>query len=449
MILPWSERLACRLPALTSLLLPLPAGVTSTAHSRPWLLQAARNPYTWAATGLPTGLSISTSGVISGTPVFPGTTSGITITVNDAVGLQARGNFSITVTAGALAAYSTSTAWQAASSGTVTTPDFSTLAGNDVSVSSVTLSGATFSGNLNECGGTFPSSCSGSAGYLIGTQTITATLPTSTFVSSASANYGAYFGNAPETVVITATTVGGVSLSFSLDPGTSISFIGFVSSNASDPVQSIVFNELNTSNYSAVTGFSYYSTAYPALSISTASPLTMGNTGQNFSFTMSGSGGSSHLSWSALGLPNGLTMSSAGVINGMPVTGGTYSNVVVTLHDSQSGLSTQKTFAVTINQATTTSLTSSLVSPSVFGKPLTLTATVSPNTVTGKVTFYNGTSVLGQSTLSGGTATLNTSLLPAGVNLLRAYYPGNGSNILASTSCGAHTNCKLGGADRL
>ena len=52
--------------------------------------------------------------------------------------------------------------------------------------------------------------------------------------------------------------------------------------------------------------------------------------------------------------------------------------------------------------------------PAVFGQPLTLTATVSPLTASGIVTFYDSTTVLGSKTLAGGQAALTTSLLAAG-----------------------------------
>ena len=67
------------------------------------------------------------------------------------------------------------------------------------------------------------------------------------------------------------------------------------------------------------------------------------------------------------------------------------------------------------------------------GQAVTLTATVSPSAATGKVTFYDGTTVLGVGTLAGGTATLSTILLPAGSRSLRAYYGGD-AIYLASTS---------------
>jgi hypothetical protein len=59
-------------------------------------------PYNWSATGLPPGLSISTSGVISGTPTTQaGSPYAVTVTVTDSAGNTASADFSLTVTAGA------------------------------------------------------------------------------------------------------------------------------------------------------------------------------------------------------------------------------------------------------------------------------------------------------------------------------------------------------------
>ena len=83
---------------------------------------------------------------------------------------------------------------------------------------------------------------------------------------------------------------------------------------------------------------------------------------------------------------------------------------------------------------TTTSITlSSSQNPSVFGHPITLTATVTPSAATGSVTFYDGTTVLESSPLVGGQATLTTALLPSGMGSLKAYYSGD-TNYAPSTS---------------
>ena len=77
--------------------------------------------------------------------------------------------------------------------------------------------------------------------------------------------------------------------------------------------------------------------------------------------------------------------------------------------------------------ATTTKVSSSL-SPSVFGKSVTFTATVtsavSGTTPSGSVMFMNGSTVLGTVTLSKGVATLTSTTLPVGTDSISAKYTG-------------------------
>jgi len=83
-------------------------------------------------------------------------------------------------------------------------------------------------------------------------------------------------------------------------------------------------------------------------------------------------------------------------------------------------------------QTATTTVLSSSPNPSAFGAAVTLSAAVSPAAATGKVTFYDGVSIIGVATLASGSATLATVLLPSGAQSLRAYYGGNG--VYASSS---------------
>jgi hypothetical protein len=76
---------------------------------------------------------------------------------------------------------------------------------------------------------------------------------------------------------------------------------------------------------------------------------------------------------------------------------------------------------------TTTTLQSS-TNPSNLGQAVTLTTTVSPASATGKVTFYDGVSVLGVGTLSAGKTALTTALLPSGIRSLKAFYGGDTQN---------------------
>jgi Bacterial Ig-like domain (group 3)/FG-GAP-like repeat len=71
--------------------------------------------------------------------------------------------------------------------------------------------------------------------------------------------------------------------------------------------------------------------------------------------------------------------------------------------------------------------------PSVFGATVTLTATVTPPSATGKVTFYDGAAVLGVSTISAGQASLHSALSGPNVRNLTARYAGN-STYSGSTS---------------
>ena len=64
---------------------------------------------------------------------------------------------------------------------------------------------------------------------------------------------------------------------------------------------------------------------------------------------------------------------------------------------------------------------------------VTLTATVSPSSATGTVTFYNGTTNIGSSAVSGGTASLTTSFAAGGTATLHAVYSGD-YTYLSSTS---------------
>ena len=66
--------------------------------------------------------------------------------------------------------------------------------------------------------------------------------------------------------------------------------------------------------------------------------------------------------------------------------------------------------------------------PSVYGAPVTMTATVTPFGATGRVTFYDGVSILGVSTISGGQALFTTRLLASGSRSMRAHYAGDASH---------------------
>ena len=78
-------------------------------------------------------------------------------------------------------------------------------------------------------------------------------------------------------------------------------------------------------------------------------------------------------------------------------------------------------------------LVSSITTPSPYGNPIVLTATVAPTVITGTVTFLDGTVVLGTAPISGGQASFTTTTLDIGSHSISASIAGS-SNFLGSTS---------------
>jgi hypothetical protein len=108
----------------------------------------------------------------------------------------------------------------------------------------------------------------------------------------------------------------------------------------------------------------------------------------------------------------------------------------VTFHsvDVAGNVEGSKTVTFKIDNATATSLTSSL-NPSVYNQSVTFTATVTSNagTPVGGVTFYNGSTAIGGGALSAGKLAFSTSTLTAGSHSITAVFSSTG-NWVGSTS---------------
>jgi hypothetical protein len=103
--------------------------------------------------------------------------------------------------------------------------------------------------------------------------------------------------------------------------------------------------------------------------------------------------------------------------------------------------STSSTLVEIVRAATKTVITAS-ANPTVFGQSVVITATVSSTTagtITGTVSFKNGTTVLGSGTVSGGKATFSTSVLAVGSHSITAVYEGNTSYGPSTSAALAHT----------
>jgi len=96
--------------------------------------------------------------------------------------------------------------------------------------------------------------------------------------------------------------------------------------------------------------------------------------------------------------------------------------------------STSSAVSQTVNPASTATALISSLDPSLFGQPVTFTATINPSSgPTGSVQFFDGVNSLGTVALSGGTASLTTSALAVGSHFITATYNGD-TNFTGSTS---------------
>src|ERR1019366_5756835 len=107
---------------------------------------------------------------------------------------------------------------------------------------------------------------------------------------------------------------------------------------------------------------------------------------------------------------------------------GTNSITAVYAGDSNFAASTSKAVKQVVSKATTTTALASSLNPSNVGQSVTFTATVTPEfsaTPTGKVAFYDGTTLLKTVALSGGKAKFTTAKLTAGAHSITATYNGS------------------------
>jgi len=96
--------------------------------------------------------------------------------------------------------------------------------------------------------------------------------------------------------------------------------------------------------------------------------------------------------------------------------------------DSNFGSSTSKATKQVVDKATTTTNLASSLNPSSIGQSVTFTATVTPHfsgTVTGTVSFYDGTTLLKTVGVSNGSAKYTTKTLAAGKDTITATYNGS------------------------
>jgi hypothetical protein len=113
-------------------------------------------------------------------------------------------------------------------------------------------------------------------------------------------------------------------------------------------------------------------------------------------------------------------------------------NVVAAYSGDANFVSSTANLTQVVNKAATTTVVTSNANPSVFGQPVTLTATVTANppgagTPTGNAQFFDGATPIGTGSLVGATFSITISSFTVGTHPITASYGGD-TNFLASTS---------------
>lgn len=408
----------------------LAAGTAGSAYSQTLTATGGSPAYTWgiASGSLPAGLTLSSSGVISGTPSAIGTGTFVALVRDSGNPVQSQSaTFSIVVSPTQLKVTQASIAqgmigrpYSGTLQATGGTPGYtwSVSSGSLPAGLTLNLTGAisgtpaasgtaAFTATVKDSGSPTQSvSSQVSINVAPAPLTITAaTLPSVNVSSAYSQTLQATGGTAPYVWSITS---GQLPAGLTLSPTTG-AIIGTPSTagtstftatatDSSNPVQtaSVVFSILVNPAQSALASAKQLSIIAPASS--------SGSVGSTYSQTLGATGGTSPYTWSITSgsLPSGLLLSSAGVITGTPATGtsGSYS-ITVTVSDSETPAQTASaTMAITVSAAAAT--------------PLSIVSSTLPSGTSG--TAYSQTLQATGGT-PGYTWTVSSGSLPSGLGL--------------------------------
>jgi hypothetical protein len=418
---------------------PLPAGTEGSAYTTQLTTTGGTSPYTYAVTSgaLPAGLSLSSTGVISGTPTSAGT-SNFTVRVTDGIGTTNAKPFALTVSCPAFSITSTTPlpnatatqpySFQFTSSGGIAPRTWTLASGSlppGLSLSAAGLLSGTpsvagaFSFNISVTDSCLPTGQTITAPFSVTVNpapvplSITSTSPLAAGVEGVaySVQLNATGGTAPYTWSVASGT---------LPTGTTLNASGIISGTPTVAGTFSFTARVTDSVAGTVTKPFTITITCPALSITSTSPLSNGTQGQAYSFQFTASGGILPITWAVTqgALPTGVTLSSSGLLSGTPSVTGTFNfNVTATDSCNPTPQTNTQAFSLTINTAPV---------------PLSI-VTNSP--------LPNGTQGVAYSTqlqAAGGTAPYTWSIaagtLPAGLTLSSAGIISGTPTAIASTS---------------
>ena len=458
-----SFSLAIVAPTITITPASLSAGVAEAAYSQTLASSGGSGPYSYTLlTGsLPTGVTLSSTGVISGTPTVSGNFS-FSVKVSDTNSFTASQAYTLQLSAPTITlAPTTLTApvvgatylQTLASTGGLAGYSYKLTAGalpTGITLSSAgVLSGTTVvSGNFSfTVTATDADSFTGSQAYSF---TIAAPAIALTPASLTAATVGVAYSQ-------TITSTGGATpYAYSLKTGAlpaglTLSSTGIVSGTPTAGGTFLFTVQATDANsYSGTQAYTF--TVNPAAITLSLTSLPGGEYNSTYSpQTIAATGGISPYVYAVTGgsLPGGLSLSSGGVLTGTPTAAGSYS-FTVKATDSSSGTgpytgSLVYSFVVA-RQPSTTALTLSTTSITPL-QSVTLTVNVSASllgTPTGSVSLTDGGNPLGSAaTLSNGSVSVPVSGLLSGQHLLCATYNSDANFLGSASSCSTVTVAAL------
>lgn len=362
-------------PAVTISTTSLAPGVAGSAYSTQFAATGGVAPFSWTATGLSgTGLSMSSGGLLSGTPATAGTID-FSVTVADGAGGGSSGPFSLTVNPALT--ITTTSPLSTATIGAAYTAAFAATGGSGAGYTWSVTSGSLPAGLSLAPGGTVSGtplsnavtssftvkvtdSNNGSASgpFILPvklTITTTSTLPSAAIGIAYPAQQLTAQGGTPP--YIWSITTGSLPAGLGLNAVT-----GVVSGTPAQTALSSTFTV--TVRDGTDTTASLGMTLPVTLTILTSSPLARGAIGALYNQTLVAGGGTPPYSNWVLAsgsppLPGGLALDqSSGAITGTPTASGTFTPTIQV--SDNTATSVTKPFAITINTGLTITTTSPL-----------------------------------------------------------------------------------------
>ncbi|TDW97400.1 putative Ig domain-containing protein [Dinghuibacter silviterrae] len=380
----------------------LPAATVGVSYSQSISATGGTSPYTYVASGLPAGLTLTSGGVLSGTPTAGGSFT-VTVTATDASTGSGpyQGTQTYTLTVNAASVVVAPATLPAATVGVSYNQSISATGGISpytyvatglpaglTLASDGTLSGTPTAGGSFTVTVTATDASTGSGPYQ-GTQTYTLTVNPATIVIAPATLPAATVGvSYNQTITASGGTSSYTYVASGLPAGLTLTSGGVLSGT---PTTGGSFTVTITATDASTGSGPYQGTQTYTLTVNAASvvvaPATLpaATVGVSYNQVISATGGTSPYTYVASGLPAGLTLTSGGVLSGTPTTGGSFT-VTITATDASTGSGPYQgtqTYTLTVNAATITVAPATLPAATVgvsYNQVISATGGTSPYT---------------------------------------------------------------------